>query len=311
LASNLSGPGGVVSSSSAAVGLGSITTPAAVLGSSTSSVLPHQVLTNELRVKIQRIIDEFLVESAADAENNTNYPSNPNSNSELIAKYLAKIDDLKLTNEQTSELIYLLIVSTLSKSATDRHNASKLFIQLNQLGVFTNGGGRTNTDLFMNGLKTVLLNLSTLERECPCVKSNVSLFAARGTCDQLIAFADLAALMRHGAYYPLFFLCMQNMHKLIGSGGGHEWLRAQLEKSKVNLVDMLPPGDDRSKERLVQILEDRELAFVMPMLRVEAVLFEKIAAPDMSAELLRELIEANVEASVRSSTDFIQSLVTW
>ena len=160
----------------------------------------------------------------------------------------------------------------------------------------------------MNGLKTVLQNLSVLEREHHCVKSNVSLFAARGVCDQIIAFADLAALMCHGAFYPLFFLCMQNMHRLMGS---ENRLREQLECSRVNLVDMLPGCEERSKDRLVQVLEDRELAFVKPMLRIGAFLCEKIASADLNAcAELRLWIEQNVPASVRSTTDFIQSLVT-
>jgi len=82
----------------------------------------------------------------------------------------------------------------------------------------------------------ILENLSDLETEYHFVKSNISLYAARAVCDGVITFHDLAQEMKYGAYYPLFFLCMQNMHKI----KSQEWLRQQLEKSKVNLVDMLP-----------------------------------------------------------------------
>ena len=67
---------------------------------------------------------------------------------------------------------------------------------------------------------------------------------------------------------------------------------------------------DRTKERLVQVLEDRELSFVCPMLKVESALFEKISS-DVSGFELRQWIEANVGAEVAaSSTAFIHSLVT-
>jgi hypothetical protein len=267
-------------------------------------------LSRELRARLHTLIDEFLAESGGDAAAENNDPATNTSRALIISKHWRRIDELKLSNEQTSELIYLLIVSTLSRSATDRHNASQLFIQLSRSSVLASG--KSSPDgVFLNGLKRVLANLGALERELACVKSNVSWFAARGTCDQLIAFGDLAGLMRTGAFYPLFFLCMQNMHKLMGGERGREWVRAQLDKSKVSLVDMLPAGDERSQARLVQILEDRELAFVMPMHKLEAVLLERVAACGTTCDELRQWIEGSVEPSVRASTDFIQSLVTW
>ena len=98
---------------------------------------------------------------------------------------------------------------------------------------------------------------------------------------------------------------MQNMHKLRSP----EWLRGQLERSKINLVEMLPSGD-RTKDRLIQILEDRELAFVYPMLKIEASLFDKIHS-SLSNDELRLWIEENVPPDTRASNDFIQSLVAW
>lgn len=272
------------------------------------SISPNNVLSKEMKEKFKKLIDDFLNESG---NLNDDGDGGDENNNELVAKYLNKFNELKLTNEQTSELIYLIIVSALSRSDKDRLNASRLFVELNQLSVFNQKNH--HNDLFMNGLKSVLQNLSSLECEYHFVKSNVSLFAARGVCDQIIAFADLAALMKHGAYYPLFFLCMQNMLKLMidkaESCNAHDWLRGQLERSRVNLVDMLP-GDDRSKERLVQILEDRELAFVMPMLKIESVLFDKVCQEQLDCSQLKDWIESNVDTQTQASTDFIQSLVT-
>jgi len=156
----------------------------------------------------------------------------------------------------------------------------------------------------MSGLKHLLANLTNLESEFHCVKSHVALYAARMVYDNLITCGDLAQLMRNGAYYPLFFLCMQNLHKLKAP----EWLRYQLEKFRINLIEMLPAGD-KNKERLVQILEDRELEFVYPMLKIESILYEKIHA-SLSESQLIEWIESAVSADIRQSNDFIQSLVT-
>ena len=70
-------------------------------------------------------------------------------------------------------------------------------------------------------------------------------------------------------------------------------------------------GGDRSKDRLIQLLEDRELSFVYPMLKIESTLFEKIHSAQLSNPELKEWIEANVSGDILNSVDFIQSLVTW
>ena len=68
---------------------------------------------------------------------------------------------------------------------------------------------------------------------------------------------------------------------------------------------------DKNKERLVQILEDRELEFVYPMLKIESLLFEKVQSNSVSNKDLTEWIENTVSVDIRNSNDFIQSLITW
>ena len=203
----------------------------------------------------------------------------------------------QLSPEQTSEMLSLAIVRSLNKSDQARLNTHRLFVACHEAGA--------TSDAFFAAFKLVLHNLTNLESEHHFVKSNVSLYAARAVCDQLVGLSELAQLMRHGAHYPLFFLCMQSMHKLRTA----EWLRKQLEASKVNLVEMLAAGD-RTKDRLIQILEDRELSFVYPMLRIETTLLEKIQTASLSANELREWIESHVDADIRMSVGFIQSLVS-
>ena len=62
----------------------------------------------------------------------------------------------------------------------------------------------------------------------------------------------------------------------------------------------------------MQTLEDRELSFVYPMLRIESALFEKINAGWVDNEVLSSWIKdsRNVSESVVASSEFIHSLVT-
>lgn len=42
--------------------------------------------------------------------------------------------------------------------------------------------------------------------------------------------------LENGLYYPLFLLCLQQLHKLKGK----QWLSTSFNESKVNLLLMLP-----------------------------------------------------------------------
>jgi hypothetical protein len=58
------------------------------------------------------------------------------------------------------------------------------------------------------------------------------------------------------------------------------------------------------------VLEDRELGFLYPMLKVETVSLEKIYK-NISTEELKEWINQNLSTELTNSVDFIQFLVTW
>ena len=221
------------------------------------------LLTNELKKKVLALLDDYLdvcnrnderqkqiskqngdESKFAEEEEETESVSNEKASFDTIDELITLIKTNKLNNEQISEIVRIIIVHSLPKTDQDRFNVSKLFIEFHNHQPLQSprepGSQSSNmqmtADLFMNSFKVVLKNLQNLEVEYHCVKSNISLYAARAVCDQIITFSDLANLMKNGAYYPLFFLCMQNMHRLKSP----EWLRAQLEKSKITLTDMLP-----------------------------------------------------------------------
>jgi hypothetical protein len=236
----------------------------------------------------------------------------------------------KSSNEKLSDSICYLIEYSLSKTDFERSNVSRLFTQLYSsiLNKINNSNDISSTittpnlinnittnqrqpqlnsaDIFINGFKMLLQQITRLEVEYKNnVKSRISEFIAKAICDQIFSLNDLTNLMKNGNYYPLYFLCMQNIHKIKSP----EWLRGQLEKYKINLVDMLATGD-KSKERLIQILEDRELSFVYPMLKIESSLFYQIFNDELSNEKLNQWILLNVDENITSSGYFIQSLVT-
>ncbi len=76
--------------------------------------------------------------------------------------------------------------------------------------------------------------------------------AAHAVYEEVVTLAELAELLENGAFYPLFLLCMQRLHKLKDK----EWLTALYNESKVNMMKMLPEID-QNKERMMEVLEDK------------------------------------------------------
>ena len=78
--------------------------------------------------------------------------------------------------------------------------------------------------------------MSNLSVDVPLVKSYVAKMAAQGVSNQLVTLLELSETMNGGAYYPLFLLVLQQLHKLHDS----DWVTSAFQESKINLQDMLP-----------------------------------------------------------------------
>ena len=82
----------------------------------------------------------------------------------------------------------------------------------------------------------LLEKMPELEVDVPLIKSHTAKFAARGVTDGIVSLCELAEPMHNGAHYPLFLLCLQQLHKQ----NDKEWLVKTFNDSKINLQDMLP-----------------------------------------------------------------------
>jgi translation initiation factor 4G len=96
-------------------------------------------------------------------------------------------------------------------------------------------------------------------------------FAAHAITSEIVTLSEVAELTEHGAHYPLFMLLLQQLHKTQGKPA----LGKLFTDSKINLLHMLPEGD-RTKERLAEVLEDRDLSFLLPLLRIQSELWKQL-----------------------------------
>ena len=78
--------------------------------------------------------------------------------------------------------------------------------------------------------------MKSLESEVPLVKSYVSKLAAYALCGEVMTLTDLSRPLRQGRHYPLFLLCLQQIHKIKDK----EWLVKVFNDSKLDLQTMLP-----------------------------------------------------------------------
>ncbi len=144
-----------------------------------------------------------------------------------------------------------------------------------------------------------------METDIPRVKSNVAGFMSSAISDGVVSLKEASEPLEGGQHYPLFLLCLQHLHKT----KGQLWLFEAFTESKINLISMLPEND-RNKERLADILEDRALSFLYPMLRIESDLWKQITQVDCTPNSLYRWLKENVDLSLQNTMEFIQVLFT-
>lgn len=147
--------------------------------------------------------------------------------------------------------------------------------------------------------------LDDLEIDIPRAKSHLAGFLARAIVDDLISLKDVYEIVEGGQYYPLLLLCLQHLHLTQGD----KWLSETFERSKINLL-MTLPEIDRVKERLADILRERDLSFLEPLLRIEFDMSKHLGSPNASPNSLFSWIQSNVDTELRGSPGFINVLFT-
>lgn len=203
--------------------------------------------------------------------------------------------DLNCPKKFMGEVLMKMMKASVDKSDTERENVMILITAMKSENLIF-------ADQFMEGFQMLLDQMSAMEAETPLIKTYLAKFAAMGVTEGVITLAELADPMENGAYYPLFLLCLQQIHKIKDKN----WLVASFNNSKINLQKMLPEID-QNKERMMEILEDRGLSFMFPLLRVQSELWRQIQA-EPNATTLYKWIKDSVDTNLQYTTGFINVL---
>uniref|UniRef100_A0A6P7FTF6 Eukaryotic translation initiation factor 4 gamma 2 n=1 Tax=Diabrotica virgifera virgifera TaxID=50390 RepID=A0A6P7FTF6_DIAVI len=203
----------------------------------------------------------------------------------------------KVPDKFAKEMVLSGLSNALEKSDVEQEKLIRFLSNLKEDNLIS---GNTVQDAF----KSLCNVLEERENEINKVTTAASVLFATAICEHLVPLSDVANLTENGAHHPLFLLVLQNIHKKRGKSE----LSEMFGKSKINLMSQLPDCD-KTKERLSEILEERDLTFLYPLLRIQADLARQLQA-DPNPQAFYKWIKENLEPSNFNDPGFINALMT-
>lgn len=211
-----------------------------------------------------------------------------------------KIKELKTNKVSKTELLIHIMKYGLNKSEQERESIIKFFTKFKIDDYCTK-------DDYLNAFKKTLSAMRDLEVDVPKVKSFVAVYIAHGVKDEIIDLKEAFDLTVKTVYYPLFLLCLQYLGQ---NPDDQALLIKKFNESKLDLMLALPEID-RNKERLSEVLRDRQLGFLYPLLRIESELMKQVnSGNDILPKSLYTWIKENVDTELQKSEGFIITLFT-
>ncbi|XP_018400148.1 PREDICTED: eukaryotic translation initiation factor 4 gamma 2 isoform X1 [Cyphomyrmex costatus] len=209
---------------------------------------------------------------------------------------LTAFKDLKIPERFLRHAICTMYSNTLDRGDSERELAAKLVAELKKENLFT-------LQQVSEGWKELVASISEKESTVPLVASHVALLTAKAIVDNLIQLTDLASETENGRHHPLFLLTLQQLHKTQGKAR----LTQIFNDSKVDLISQLPEAE-KTKERLGEILEDRELTFLYPLLRIQGDMWRQLEA-DPAPNALYKWIKEKLDPQHHSDPAFINAMM--
>ncbi|XP_064601391.1 eukaryotic translation initiation factor 4 gamma 2-like [Liolophura sinensis] len=214
-----------------------------------------------------------------------------------MAAAIATLKDIAV-NKYIPEILTKALTMTIDLSDDDKREEVMVFIAK------AKSENLISPEQFQEAFEVLLDQMAGLENEIPLVRSYTAKIAAWAVSKDVVTLTELSTPMENGSHYPLFLLCLQQMHKVKDK----DWLINIFNDSKINLQNMLPESE-RNKERMMEILEDRSLTFLFPLLRVQADLVKQIQA-DPNAASIYKWIKERVDTSLLYTPNFVNILTS-
>ncbi|XP_070557334.1 eukaryotic translation initiation factor 4 gamma 2-like [Ptychodera flava] len=232
----------------------------------------------ELKEMTKTVLDEFFAQKS-------------------INNALSGIRGMKAPRKYMPTMVCQMLTQALQRDEEQREGVSKLIGEMKTSGIISD-------EHYLEGFQAVLDKLPELEADVPLVKSYIATAAARAVIDEVVALSDLGELLKNGTCYPLFLLILQQIRKVKDK----QTLVALFKASKIDMQTMLPELD-QTKERMMEILEDKQLSFLYPLLRMQSDIWKQMKA-DPNASTLYKWLKDSVDSSLHTDPGFVFALTT-
>lgn len=257
----------------------------------------------------------IIIKSAANEKSKNNKKDKGFSKDEIIKKTLTVVDNLlnsanldaAMTEWREIKIPDRLVTDVLVHTLThvfSQKNAKKEHELIFQFIVMLKNESSINNTHVVDCFRNLITKMSQNMSSIPLIFSHIAAFAAHVICENILPLSEVADATENGKHYPLMLITLQNINKNLGKNT----LIDLFGKSKINLLHTLPEAD-RTKERLAEILEDRNLTFLFPLLRIQADLWKQLKA-DGDPNNLYKWIKENLDPGHFSDPGFISALAT-
>lgn len=248
---------------------------------------------DEYMKRVRGLVDIVLKPS----EKEVNGATNGTTNEHKVETAALAYKEIKLPERLSSDAGHALFATVLKQEESGREKGSQLIIRLRNDNYITH-------DKLWDGLKQVLSEVEASVSDYPRGRGQLAEVLAHLVKANTFSLSELAEPMQAGAHFPLYLLILQHLHKLLGK----QLLNQKFNESKVNLLNLVPESE-RTKEQLSDLLEDRQLSFLFPLLRIHAELSASLSK-DPTPQAFFKHIKDTLDSKHQAAPAFINALVT-
>lgn len=235
----------------------------------------------EIIKRVLTFVKEWLAVTSIDNEKNMD---------DMVASFL----ELKIADKFMRDSVTAILNEIIDKGDV-------VFDRVIEFLVYIKKEGKLQNNAILDSFKSLINGMN--DSPVPRITTLVASLLCRSVIVKLCKLADVANYTENGAHYPLFLLVLQQLHKTLGK----QALLDIFNENKVNLMSSLPEAD-RTKDRMAEILEDRNLSFLYPLLKLQGELQKQIQI-DPNPQTLYKWIKDNVESVCYSDSGFITALI--
>uniref|UniRef100_U5EPX1 Eukaryotic translation initiation factor 4 gamma 2 n=1 Tax=Corethrella appendiculata TaxID=1370023 RepID=U5EPX1_9DIPT len=226
-----------------------------------------------------------------------NIDTNLTDENKLMKELIAEFYELKVPDKFMKDSIIKILNEILDKSDRYHDKIIDFLLRLRK-------DNRLANNAMLESFKSVVNGMSEKEKTIPKITTIIASILSRSVSVKLCKLSDISNYTENGQHYPLFLLVLQQLHKT----NGKQKLQELFNQSKINLMTSLPECD-RTKDRMAEILDDRSLSFLYPLLRVQAELWKQIQF-DSNPQHIYKWIKENVDSSCYTDPGFITAIMT-